>query len=176
MRTCDICGCRLHNKMMVNGTLKYANKRKTCPDCSLNKKKPKRCHDCNELLTVENSYSKTTGCLQSKCKKCNYVDRVQRLRDFKKRCVEYKGGKCIRCGYSEYVGALEFHHRDPKQKDFNIGNNRTAFTEYIKNELDKCDLLCANCHRTVHYEQRIELEMNATVPTRTGQPLQATFC
>ena len=64
-----------------------------------------------------------------------------------KRCA----GKCERCGYSKCVDALDFHHLDPKSKDFNISKNgNTRSWEEIKKELDKCIMLCANCHREEH--------------------------
>ncbi len=75
----------------------------------------------------------------------------KKRRELKKDAVEYLGGKCKICGYNNYIGALEFHHIDPSQKDFSIstsGNTR-AWVK-IKKELDKCILLCANCHREVH--------------------------
>lgn len=55
------------------------------------------------------------------------------------------------CGYNRYPGALEFHHRDPKEKDFTISSRaHLTFDERVKQELDKCDLLCSNCHRERH--------------------------
>jgi hypothetical protein len=59
-----------------------------------------------------------------KCK-CKYHTNENRRRT-KKRAIEYKGGKCQRCGYNRCVEALDFHHLDPSQKDFRIsnGNNR----------------------------------------------------
>ena len=68
----------------------------------------------------------------------------------KQEAVQYKGGKCQLCGYDKYSGALEFHHIDPTQKDFAIGKNHSASFASLKPELDKCVLLCANCHREVH--------------------------
>lgn len=68
----------------------------------------------------------------------------------KKLLVEYKGGKCERCGYDKCIAALEFHHKNPKEKDFSISTNSLSF-EKMKLEVDKCELLCANCHREVHY-------------------------
>lgn len=74
-------------------------------------------------------------------------------RRLKQKAVDYKGGKCARCGYNKYIGALEFHHTDPKQKDFSVGSGgHTRAWEKVKEELDKCILLCANCHREVHGE------------------------
>jgi predicted HNH restriction endonuclease len=56
------------------------------------------------------------------------------------------------CGYSKCESALEFHHLNPNEKDFNISSIRqlSNFTEKIKNELDKCILVCSNCHREIH--------------------------
>ena len=65
--------------------------------------------------------------------------------------VEYKGGKCFRCGYNRCIDALEFHHLDPSQKDFNISSKGyTRSWARVKVELDKCIMLCANCHRELH--------------------------
>lgn len=86
-----------------------------------------------------------------RCMKCN-TEAVQRRRDkLKLLAVEYKGGCCQHCGYDKYIGALEFHHLDPSQKDFSIsGSGYTRSFEKMKPELDKCILLCANCHREEH--------------------------
>lgn len=69
----------------------------------------------------------------------------------KRKCVEYKGNKCNICSYDRCIQALEFHHRDPAEKDFAIGaNGVTRAWSKVMVELDKCDLLCANCHRETH--------------------------
>ncbi len=67
----------------------------------------------------------------------------------KKKCVEYLGGKCQNCGYNECLAALDFHHRDPEAKEFSIAQYMCSWDK-IKIELDKCDLLCSNCHRKKH--------------------------
>ena len=65
--------------------------------------------------------------------------------------VEYKGGKCERCGYSQRIGALEFHHLDSSKKDFNISQRGyTRGWKQVVEELEKCAMLCANCHRELH--------------------------
>lgn len=86
-----------------------------------------------------------------RCNKCS-VEQVQRRRlKVKEMAVEYLGGKCQICGYNKYIGALEFHHRDPKEKDFSIGyKGYTRSWKRVKKELDKCDLLCSNCHKEMH--------------------------
>lgn len=76
---------------------------------------------------------------------------AERRRMLKKKAVEYKGGKCICCGYDKYVGALEFHHTDPDGKDFAISANGACRAwEKIKEEIDKCVLVCSNCHKEIH--------------------------
>jgi hypothetical protein len=64
--------------------------------------------------------------------------------------IEYKGGKCLICGYNKFQGALELHHIDRTKKSFGIGEKGyTRSWAKVKIELDKCVLLCANCHREV---------------------------
>lgn len=74
-----------------------------------------------------------------------------RRKKIKLMAVEYKGGKCEQCGYDRCIGALEFHHLDPAEKDFSIGGKGyTRSWEVTKEELDKCIMVCANCHRELH--------------------------
>ena len=86
-----------------------------------------------------------------RCKKCS-VEAVQRRREkLKLLAVEYKGGECEVCGYKKCVNALECHHIDPNEKEFGVGENGyTRSIEAIKKELDKCILVCSNCHREIH--------------------------
>lgn len=66
----------------------------------------------------------------------------------KERAAAYLGGKCQGCGYDKCVAALDFHHRDPRQKDFEISSKMSW--EAIEQELPKVVLLCSNCHRETH--------------------------
>lgn len=60
------------------------------------------------------------------------------------------GGKCAICGYNKYIGALQFHHINPKEKKFGISTgNCRAFEEDV-NESKKCILVCSNCHNEIH--------------------------
>jgi len=68
----------------------------------------------------------------------------------KEKAVEYKGGVCVVCGYNRCVRAFDFHHLDPKEKDFTISKNCNKAWDKVKAELDKCVLVCANCHREIH--------------------------
>lgn len=67
--------------------------------------------------------------------------------------IDYLGGKCSKCGYNDCIDALETHHVDPNEKDFSLSmRGLTRSWKKIKKELDKCILVCANCHREIHYE------------------------
>jgi hypothetical protein len=114
----------------------------------------KLCFNCSKELPLnqfhKNKNNKTHG-LSSYCKTCNTTLTIKRQREFKIQCLEYKGCKCERCGYSKSIRALEFHHEDQTQKDFDISRAKLKiFNDSIKKELDKCLLLCANCHREEH--------------------------
>lgn len=75
---------------------------------------------------------------------------AKRRRKIKSLSIEYKGGKCQICNYDKCPGALELHHIDKTKKSFGIGDKGyTRSWEKVKSELDKCVLLCANCHREV---------------------------
>ena len=63
--------------------------------------------------------------------------------------VAAAGGRCLDCGYATCLWVLEFHHRDPSTKEFGIGGFNGSLARLL-NEVDKCDLLCANCHRLRH--------------------------
>jgi len=78
----------------------------------------------------------------------------KRRMSMKIKCIEYKGGKCIKCGYKKCISALHFHHKNRHNKLFDISKRLTKTWEHLKDELDKCDLLCANCHHEVEYESR----------------------
>lgn len=83
------------------------------------------------------------------CKNSYHVD--ARRKKLKEMAVEHKGGKCELCGYDRCIQALTFHHIDPTQKDFTISaSGHTRSWNKLRRELNKCIMLCANCHAEVH--------------------------
>lgn len=111
-----------------------------CPRCHVHK-------DASEFYSRRGYEGKSVY-----CKSCATNQTIERQRAFKQKCINYKGSKCCKCGYDKCPGALEFHHLDPAGKDFSISRIKlTKFDERATNELDKCILVCANCHREIHY-------------------------
>ena len=69
----------------------------------------------------------------------------------KQWALEYKGSKCEICGYCKCSEALDFHHENPKEKEFSLSDRNLILDwQKIKKELDECRLVCANCHREIH--------------------------
>jgi len=134
IRICVKCGKEFPPTAYINGGRRVLTSRKYCLECSPFKKRkfcgPKRNFD--NITNNKTHYS------------------TKKRQEIKEKAIIYKGGKCIRCGYNRCHAALEFHHRDPIMKNFQIGGYITNWT-MIRKELDKCDLVCANCHRIVHY-------------------------
>lgn len=76
---------------------------------------------------------------------------AERRRTLKRLVVEYMGGKCFRCGWNEHQSGLVPHHVASTQKEFSLSRNgHTVKWERLRQECDKCILLCANCHAVIH--------------------------
>lgn len=98
------------------------------------------------------------------CDNCHrelHFDKIidnNKFRKSKEIFVEYKGNKCNKCGYNKCLAALTFHHLDKNEKDFDIGSicvridSLNNLNESLIKELDKCELLCTNCHRELHVD------------------------
>lgn len=103
---------------------------------------------------------------------CNTLDRMEtrtysdrreylimavkkRRKKLRLKALSYLGGKCKFCGYCRETAALEFHHVHEGSKEFGLSQRGlTRSWERIKDELDKCILVCANCHREIHSGSR----------------------
>mgnify|MGYP004508011231 FL=1 len=73
-------------------------------------------------------------------------------RSMKLQAIKLLGGKCSICGYNKCVDALEFHHKEPNEKEFKLGSGNTMSWKEYKNEALKCMLVCSNCHKEIHYK------------------------
>lgn len=104
-----------------------------------------RCKDCDNSRSIS-AKRLATRLAYRKAKKFNMRDALNQLKQTM---------SCNKCGMSfrEQPWLLDFHHRDPNTKSFQIGSGPTFLKpwEVIMEEVGKCDPLCANCHRTLHY-------------------------
>lgn len=140
-------------------------KEKLCPKCSTIKP--------SSEFWVRRRKTKTGTVkeyLQQLCKNCSTTRRVARyqanrgrenslrriwedknrgwLQEFKKTL------KCANCDESRWY-VLDFHHTDPSSKDFDLASSFKFSKDRILEEIAKCEVLCANCHREKHYLERL---------------------
>ena len=162
MPICRKCSERFPNWFVIEGVSRNLSKRKYCLLCSpfhghntRYPRNPETGHVCN-LCHEKFEYARSRGDRKDTCSSC--LNKKQRLL-LKKKCIEYKGGKCQACGYLKYLDALTFHHKEPSKKEFTIGGSQNRAWAKLKVELDKCILLCSNCHAEAH--ARVENFNNA---------------
>ncbi len=112
----------------------------------------KECSTCKSMKPLTEYYkrSDTKSGIEGSCKTCCNAKVYEAREAFKVKCVEYMGGECQSCGYNRCISALEFHHKDPSQKDFEINKGRMTSFKNAQNELNKCVMLCSNCHKEAH--------------------------
>ena len=133
----------------------------------------KLCTKCGKVKPISEfgkNKSKKDG-LQSHCKECvkeykkkHYSENkeyyLEKARTYRQKCREdlndYKNTlKCSICGEDRWW-VLDFHHLDPSEKESTVANlAHNGSIQKVKNEIEKCIVLCANCHRDEHYQQRL---------------------
>lgn len=126
-KNCLICGKEFE-------TLPHGESRKYCFECSPSYKKGDNKGRASTITNIRHAIKKTL--------------------------VDYKGGKCEICGYNKCIGALQFHHIDNTIKDFELSkkyNGGVYDINIFKEEADKCQLLCANCHAEKHFNENVLL-------------------
>ena len=100
--------------------------------------------DCNKCVYISRKKAETP--LQKAARK---QSQMNQHRQTKMRLVEAFGNKCAVCGITGHPAIFDFHHRDPESKKKQVGQMGKYAKALI--EAQKCDMLCANCHRTLHW-------------------------
>jgi 5-methylcytosine-specific restriction endonuclease McrA len=118
---------------------------KTCKKCLQNK-------ELSEFYkhTQKGKNGQVWDYYNSYCKFCRLEYSANRSVSVKQQAIDYLGGKCVDCGLVDDPCVYDFHHLDPSKKDFSFGKRGGISLEKMKPELDKCVLLCSNCHRKKH--------------------------
>ncbi len=122
-----------------------------------NKMLNKVCTDCKIEKSISEFYKSKDHKhgVMCYCKKCFNIRCSQRWVRRKIEAIRYKGSVCKRCQLhldDSHYAVFEFHHSAPQAKDFDWSKMRMFSKEKLHQELDKCELLCANCHRIIHAE------------------------
>lgn len=111
-----------------------------------------RCQE-NKVNADFNKSKASNDGLQSYCRTCNKNRSSQFRREFKEACVDYLGGACWKCLEEFPLAVFDFHHTNPDEKDMEVSSMTFLPWEQVALELDKCALLCSNCHREVHHSE-----------------------
>ena len=85
---------------------------------------------------------------------------LKRRLERKEWAIKYLGDQCAKCGNKFQPHIYDFHHKNPKEKENNLGMYLAGSFTKLKKELDKCILLCANCHRDVHWGEKIDTNLS----------------
>ena len=123
----------------------------------------KKCTKCGRILPITefNWRNKAKGTRRSECKYCHSDYMKQKYQEKKNIVQEIKSScSCAKCGESRgYV--LDFHHINPSEKDNTIARltSNNYKLEKVYDEIKKCIVLCANCHREFHYLQERNQEL-----------------
>lgn len=147
----------------------FRQQRNSCLNCWNNKKKlyqkehpeisrkaSKKYEDKNKDNPIykEKKYNKNKKSLLKHRNKYNNMRKNNKI-ELKIECINYLGGKCSKCGYNKNLAAIDFHHLNPNSKEDTISNliQKGSIKNFndIKKELDKCVILCKNCHSELHY-------------------------
>lgn len=129
---------------------RVCKKEKSLNEFSINKSKKSgindECKECQKEY-FRNYYKK------NKEKHIKSVSKVTKTRKNFVLKIKKESG-CVKCGYNKNPIALQFHHIDPSTKKFNISEQLTCCIEKLKQEIDKCVILCANCHIIEHHTNK----------------------
>ncbi len=134
--------CKRGHPYDEENTITFKDGRRTCRQCrNLIDRKSYQSHR-NDRISRTQAWTKAN---------MPYVlsRNTARRKTTKLELIALKGGKCVRCGYDEHPAALDFDHIDPAGKSRQISYliNDGVKREVLLAELEKCQLLCANCHR-----------------------------
>ena len=135
----------------------------------------KKCTKCKLILPLDKFHARNSrpGGLakQSKCKECSNADsraysykpqnfarkrqqNIIRRAAYRSLIDKIKAGPCLDCHGSFPPYTMQFDHRDPKTKKFNISQSSRRPDSILLEEIAKCDVVCANCHAIRTYERR----------------------
>jgi hypothetical protein len=163
MPNCKNCNEKFPCRIVISGKVRNLCTRKYCLNCSPFGLHNTRNFDKQKLIN-ENVICKCSECKREYCynrdkghrrELCNSCSVIKSQRNKKQKAIAFYGGCCKKCGYNKCVDALEFHHRENKEESPSYIIGRWSW-EKVKLELDKCDLLCSNCHKEEHYKLRQE--------------------
>lgn len=141
------CGYKPNNKCVICGKLIYIR------ECNNNSHNACSIACRNKWFSKERSPTWKGGLVRKKIRDRQREKRLGVERKIK--AINLLGGACSLCGFDGCIASFDFHHKNPKDKIKKglHGLRRGNWEKFLK-ELEKCILLCANCHRELHWNEK----------------------
>mgnify|MGYP002336179890 CR=1 FL=1 len=143
-KLCAACGGQFAAKIAIAGKTRQLYRRRFCLSCS-----PFAVHNTSPHPPGDLTAEELARLRRQRRSATTYRSQKKRRRETKAALIAAHGGRCQDCGYARSVEALQIHPRDASAKDFAIGS-ASASAARLWAEAAKCDLICANCHRSRH--------------------------
>lgn len=164
---CHACREPFPAKLQIDGRVRSLYRRKFCLACS-----QFGAHNTSKHAPLFAPPAELVELRRKRRNQKTYRWQKKRRHRLKLELIQSRGGRCESCGYCAEPAALEFHHRDPATKEFGLANFHGRL-QMLLQEMDKCDLLCANCHRLRHVEHESQLRHRREADYRWRQKLRA---
>ena len=161
MPICQNCNKSFPYKVVVNEKDIFLNHRKNCLKCNplgerlfyRGKRVSPKDENGKRILIKQNFICKNCNREfkhKTRNKICSSCRNLEKRHKQRKKAIERKGKQCIICGYNKCYDCLDFHHIKGTDKNFNLSTAWQKKWEEIENEIQKCFLLCRNCHGEYH--------------------------
>jgi hypothetical protein len=169
-RQCRKCSNIIPNRIVIDGKQKNLQNRKFCLECS-----PWGKHNTSPHDPIERRKKAKYSEYSEKTKEIVLLSLYKRGLTRKSELVKMKGGGCELCGYNKTWRCLSFHHRNRDEKLFGLSLNNLWSKAYesILEEVEKCDLLCLNCHGEV--EEGENIKNGRTIVQRVNEKYNTNF-
>lgn len=108
------------------------------------------CGDCGSSSNLSEEKKKAAKDRKKILQKKHNDKKKKERTELRQKLIAERGNICFDCKASFPACCYDFHHRDPKEKEFEFSKAKSRSEDQIRVEIAKCDLLCSNCHRIRH--------------------------
>ena len=137
----------------------------------------KQCKICGQMFDTKPTGTSRHFCFECVPNNITLCERtISKRRSIKKHGIKILGDKCMKCGESRMY-TLDFHHKDRNEKEnaLSVLLKDSRYKQFFE-ELEKCILLCSNCHREFHFlENTQNLTIEKYVDLSQFNPIFPTF-
>jgi len=108
----------------------------------------------DDFATDNQPVCRKRGFRRYQCRECGSIGASLLRKRNRELIREAKDVPCADCGMRDHFCVMDFDHRDPSEKDFDLANGSCRSPQKLKDEMAKCDVVCSNCHRKRTYKRQ----------------------